>query len=148
MKIICKSEKDTQKLAKILSAELDQGDLLCLTGDLGAGKTTLTKHIAEALGITEHVNSPSYMIVNEYENKLNHFDVYRLGSVEEMYEIGYEEYFYSDRITIIEWADKIKEIIPEEALWISIKLGHSINERIIEIDERNSKLIKKLKEEF
>ena len=104
-------------LAKKLASRLKKGDILALVGDLGTGKTALTKYIAKGLGIKSEITSPTFTIVREYKEgrlPLYHFDVYRTGSVEEMYDLGYEEYFYGDGICVIEWADMISEIIPEE----------------------------------
>jgi len=135
MKILCENEKETKKIAKSVAKFLEAGSILCLDGDLGAGKTTFTQYLCQALGYEGYVNSPSYSIVNEYTNeiKINHFDVYRIYSVEELYEIGYEEYFFGDAITIVEWASKIKELIPEESIWITIELGKKENERVFHI---------------
>lgn len=135
MKILCENEKETKKIAKSVAKFLEAGSILCLDGDLGAGKTTFTQYLCQALGYEGYVNSPSYSIVNEYSNeiKINHFDVYRIYSVEELYEIGYEEYFFDDAITIVEWASKIKELIPEESIWITIELGKKENERVFHI---------------
>lgn len=104
--------------------EAKKGQIYCLIGDLGVGKTVFTKGFAEGLGIDEHITSPTFTIVNEYYTdklKFNHFDVYRIDDPDEMYEIGYEEYFYSDSVCLIEWANVIEELIPEEAIWINIE---------------------------
>jgi len=136
MKILCENEKKTKAIANSIAKALKPGAILCLDGDLGAGKTTFTQYLCKALGYQGYVNSPSYSIVNEYDHqiKINHFDVYRIYSIEELYEIGYEEYFFSDAITIIEWASKIKELIPKDSIWITIELGETIEERIFYIE--------------
>lgn len=136
MKIKCKNEHETKKLANQIAKQLKTGDILCLDGDLGAGKTTFSKYLCKALGYEGYVNSPSYSIVNEYsgEIKINHFDVYRLYSEEELYDIGFEEYLHEDAITIIEWAVKIENMIPEDSVWINIKLGCDINQRVFIIN--------------
>lgn len=135
MQVICKNENETKELAKKISKIITLGDILCLDGDLGAGKTTFTKYLCKNLGVDGYVNSPSYTLVNEYNGNVDiyHFDVYRIFSVEELYEIGFEEYISSNKIIIIEWAKKIEEIIPKEAIWIDISLGEDINERIFRI---------------
>ncbi len=135
MEILCKNEKETKEIAKAVAKLLAPGSILCLDGDLGAGKTTFTQYLCQALGYDGYVNSPSYSIVNEYSNdiKINHLDVYRIYSVEELYEIGYEEYFFGEAITIVEWASKIKELIPEDSIWITIELGKEQNERVFHI---------------
>ncbi|MCI6664885.1 MAG: tRNA (adenosine(37)-N6)-threonylcarbamoyltransferase complex ATPase subunit type 1 TsaE, partial [Lachnospiraceae bacterium] len=100
------------------------GQVYTLTGDLGVGKTVFTKGFASGLSIDEPVDSPTFTIVKEYlSGRLNfyHFDVYRIGDVSEMDEIGYEDYFYSDGVCIIEWANLIEEIIPSDAISVTIE---------------------------
>ena len=107
--------------------------MIALTGDLGTGKTALTKSIAEGLGITEVITSPTFNIVKEYYSgriPMYHFDVYRIGDIDEMYELGYEEYFYGNGVCIVEWADLIEDIIPEDAIRIDIEYGENEGERI------------------
>jgi len=131
--VIIKDESETKKFGLNLGKDLKKGDIVALTGDLGTGKTTLTKYIGEGLGITEMITSPTFTIIQEYYSgrlPLYHFDVYRINSIEEMDELGCEEYFYGDGITIIEWADKIMEIIPEEAIVINIEYGKTSDERV------------------
>lgn len=133
--IISHSEDETTEVGKKIAEQLNKGNIVCLNGDLGAGKTLLSKAIAAALGVKEPVTSPTFTIVHEYQGRLPlyHFDVYRIHDIDEMYEIGIEEYLYGEGVCLIEWADKIKEIIPEEALWIDISRGEKDNDRIIEI---------------
>ena len=119
-----KNEGDTVRYGKKLAEELSPGDIVCLVGDLGTGKTALTKAIAAGLGITEPIVSPTFNIVKEYHTgrlPLYHFDVYRIGDVEEMDEIGYEDYFYGDGVCLIEWANLIEEILPEKYTEIRIE---------------------------
>ena len=100
------------------------GQIYCLNGDLGVGKTVFTQGFAKGLGIEEPVNSPTFTIIQEYHEgrlPLYHFDVYRIGDVEEMDELGYEEYFYSDGVCLIEWSTLIQEIIPDNAIEIVIE---------------------------
>lgn len=100
------------------------GQICCLNGELGVGKTVFTQGFAAGLGILEPVNSPTFTIVQEYEEgrlPLYHFDVYRIGDIEEMEEIGYEEYFYGRGVCLIEWAALIQELIPEHAIQITIE---------------------------
>ncbi|QUH30198.1 tRNA (adenosine(37)-N6)-threonylcarbamoyltransferase complex ATPase subunit type 1 TsaE [Vallitalea guaymasensis] len=118
------SAEETKKIGKELGQDAKKGQIYCLMGDLGVGKTVFTKGFAEGLGIDEHITSPTFTIVNEYHTdklNFNHFDVYRIDDPDEMYEIGYEEYFYNDGVCLIEWANLIEEIIPEEAIWINIE---------------------------
>ncbi len=128
-------EAEMKSFGLKLADVLKPGDIVCLSGDLGAGKTTLTKSIAAGLGIEDYVTSPSYTIVNEYEGRLAlyHFDVYRINDIEEMYELGYEEYFYGQGVCVIEWAGMIEELLPENIVWIEIYQGESFEERKLHI---------------
>ena len=135
-KLIIKDEKQTKKFGLLLADKLAPGSVVALIGDLGTGKTALTKYIAEGLGIKEVITSPTFTIVQEYHDgriPLYHFDVYRINDVEEMYEIGYEEYFFGNGVCIVEWADLITEIMPEDAIVINITYGQNEGERIYEI---------------
>lgn len=133
MKIfVCNNESETKALAMKLAKIIKGGDLIGLNGDLGAGKTFFCKHVIHALGVTEDVTSPSYTILNDYGN-IYHFDVYRLNDIDEMYEIGYEEYFFSDGICFVEWSDEIESLLPEGYFKINMTLGQDIHERTIEI---------------
>ena len=118
------STEDTFEYAKKLGKNAKPGQVYTLTGDLGVGKTVFTKGFASGLLIDEPVDSPTFTIVKEYlSGRLNfyHFDVYRIGDVSEMDEIGYEDYFYSDGVCIIEWANLIEEIIPVDAISVTIE---------------------------
>jgi len=117
------SEKETFELGKNLGEQAKAGQIFCLNGDLGVGKTVFTQGFAKGLGIEENVNSPTFTIIQVYEEgriPLYHFDVYRIGNPEEMYEIGYEEYFFGEGVCLIEWSKLIEELIPEEAINIEI----------------------------
>lgn len=132
-KIVIKNEEETKKFGEKLCEKLTAGSIVALTGDLGTGKTTLTKAIAAGLGVTDVITSPTFNIVKQYDSgrlSLYHFDVYRIGDVDEMYEIGYEEYFFGDGVCVIEWADLIEEIIPDDAVRIEIEYGEKEGERI------------------
>lgn len=134
-KVVIKNESETKKFGLDLAKDLKKGSIVALIGDLGTGKTTLSKYIAEGLGISEMVTSPTFTIVQEYHSgrlPLYHFDVYRIGDQEEMYELGYEEYFYGDGVSIVEWADKIIGLIPEGAIVIHIEYGKEPDERVYE----------------
>ena len=131
--ILMKNEEAVRDFGREMGKNLSSGSIVALTGDLETGKTTLTKAIAEGLGVTETITSPTFNIVKQYESgrlPLYHFDVYRIGDVEEMYELGYEEYFFGSGICVIEWAELIDEIIPEEAISIQIGYGRGEGERI------------------
>ena len=126
------SEKETELLGGKIGRAAKPGMVVALIGDLGTGKTTLTKAIARGLGVTETVTSPTFNIIREYKSgriPLYHFDVYRIADPDEMFELGYEEYFYGDGICVVEWADIIEELLPEEALVIQIDRGVSEEER-------------------
>lgn len=117
------SEKETFELGKNLGEQAKAGQIFCLNGDLGVGKTVFTQGFAKGLGIEENVNSPTFTIIQVYEEgriPLYHFDVYRIVNPEEMYEIGYEEYFFGEGVCLIEWSKLIEELIPEEAINIEI----------------------------
>jgi len=146
IEIITTSEIETFEIGKKIAKILQKGDIICLTGDLGAGKTTITKSIAKYFSVEEYITSPTFTIVNEYNGaiKINHFDVYRVEEIEEMYEIGYEEYFFSDAICIIEWANLIEEIIPDNSLWIDIRRGEKDNERLFFISTKSDSLKERL----
>ena len=116
--------EDTFELGKKLGQNAKPGDVYTLVGDLGVGKTVFTQGLAEGLGIAEAVSSPTFTIVQVYEEgrlPLYHFDVYRIGEVSEMDEIGYEDYFYGEGVCLIEWADLIREILPERYTRIFIE---------------------------
>ena len=132
-RLVIRGLEDTERFGEALAAELEAGDVVALTGDLGAGKTTLTKSIAKGLGVTENVTSPTFTIVCEYMSgrlPLFHFDLYRIGSEEEAFEAGLEEYFHRGGVTVIEWADLVPELIPEDARVIDIEYGEEEDERI------------------
>ena len=118
------SAQETTELGKKLGQQAKPGELYTLVGDLGVGKTVLTQGIAEGLGITEAICSPTFTIVQVYEEgrmPFYHFDVYRIGDIEEMDEIGYEDYFYGEGLTMIEWANLIEEILPAKRKEITIE---------------------------
>jgi len=128
-----RNEEETRAFGHQLADRLEPGSVVALIGDLGTGKTTLSKYIAEGLGITEVVTSPTFTIVQEYHSgrlPLYHFDVYRIGDISEMEELGYEEYFFGDGVSLVEWADIIQELLPEEARIIRIEYGREPEERI------------------
>ena len=117
------SVEKTVELGERLGQILHKGDTVCLTGDLGTGKTAFTGGIARALGIGGYITSPTFTIVNEYEGKLPlyHFDVYRINNTDEMFETGYDEYISGSGVTVIEWAELIKEILPPERIDVNIE---------------------------
>ena len=140
MKIETNSEKETYELGYHLGQEAKAGQVFTLVGDLGVGKTVFTKGLAAGLGVEEPVSSPTFTIVQVYEEgrlPFYHFDVYRIGDVEEMDEVGYEDYVYGDGVSLIEWANLIEEILPEHRTQIKIEkdLNKGFDYRRIEICE-------------
>lgn len=136
-----KGPEETFALGEELGRKARAGQVYCLNGDLGVGKTVFTQGFAKGLGIEEPVNSPTFTIVQEYEKgrlKLYHFDVYRIGDVEEMDEIGYEDCFYGDGVCLIEWSNLIEEILPERVTSITIEkdLEKGFDYRRIAVEER------------
>lgn len=116
--------EETFRIGEMIGQKAKPGMIFCLNGDLGVGKTVLSKGIAKGLGITEPVSSPTFTIIQEYTEgrlPLYHFDVYRIGELDEMDELGYEDYFFGDGVCLIEWSSRIEELIPEEAIRITIE---------------------------
>ncbi len=135
-RLISNNEENTYEIGLEIGNLLKVGDVVCLTGDLGAGKTVMIKAIAKALGVEEDVTSPTFTIIHEYTGRIPiyHFDVYRIKKLEEMEDLGYEEYFYGEGVCLVEWASEIESIIPEERLWIDIKRNVGDNSRTIDIE--------------
>lgn len=136
------SPEETFQIGKALGEKAKSGMIICLNGDLGVGKTVFTQGFAKGLGIEESVNSPTFTIVQVYDEgrlPLYHFDVYRIGDYEEMYEIGYEDYFFGEGVCLIEWSKLIYEIIPAEHICVEIKKnlekGLDYREIIVEAKE-------------
>lgn len=124
MRIETSSPEETFELGKRLGEEAKPGAIYCLNGELGVGKTVFTQGFAQGLGIREPVNSPTFTIIQQYEEgriPLYHFDVYRIGDISEMDEIGYEDCFYGEGVCLIEWSEKIKELLPEQVIKITIE---------------------------
>lgn len=137
------SEKETFELGVKTGCNAEPGDVYTLIGDLGVGKTVFTKGLARGLGIEEPVSSPTFTIVQVYEDgrlPFYHFDVYRIGDIEEMEEIGYEDCIYGQGVTLIEWADLIREILPEKYVQITIEkdLAKGFDYRRITMEEKEN----------
>lgn len=118
------SPDETFEFGKDLGEKAGKGDIYCLVGDLGCGKTLFAQGFAKGLGVKEYVNSPTFTLIQEYEDgklPFYHFDVYRIENEEEMFEIGYEDYFYGQGVCLIEWANLIFSLIPENAVFITIE---------------------------
>ena len=136
--------EETFEVGRTIGMNAKPGQIYTLTGDLGVGKTVFTQGVAAGLGITEPVNSPTFTIIHEYEDgrlPFYHFDVYRIGDLEEMEEIGYDDYFFGQGICLIEWAELIEEILPEKRIEVTIEkdLEKGFEYRKITIEERGEK---------
>ena len=128
-----KNEEETRQFGLDLAENLKAGDVIALIGNLGTGKTALTRYVAEGLGIHERISSPTFKIVKEYDSgrlPLYHFDVYRIADPEEMFNIGADEYFFGQGVCVIEWADMIEELLPENTKFIYLEYGQNPEERI------------------
>lgn len=141
MRIIeTRSAGETAEAGALLAKDAAAGNVYALLGDLGVGKTTFSQGFAGGLGVKDYVNSPTFTILQIYDDgrlPLYHFDVYRIEDPDEMEEIGYEEYFYADGVCLIEWADQIEELLPENTIRITIEkdLEKGFDYRRITIDE-------------
>lgn len=150
MKKILKNLEDTKMFGINFGKALKPGDIVCLNGDLGAGKTTLTKSIGLGLGVEDYITSPTFALINEYRGKfpVYHFDIYRLEHIEEIDDLGFDEYIYGKGVSIIEWADRIEKALPQERITIDIEKGKGEEERILNISgfgKRYREIIKELK---
>ena len=137
--------EETFEVGRKIGMNAKPGQIYTLTGDLGVGKTEFTQGVAAGLGITEPVNSPTFTIIQEYEDgrlPFYHFDVYRIGDLEEMEEIGYDDYFFGQGICLIEWAELIEEILPEKRIEVIIEkdLEKGFEYRKITIEERGEEV--------
>lgn len=151
MEYIVTTVDETYKIGKLIGSRVNSGDIICLIGDLGTGKTHLTKGIAKGLDIKDHITSPTFTIVNEYIGrlKLYHFDVYRVNDPDEIAAIGFDEYIFSDGVSVIEWANYIEELIPTNNLSITIeklpKLGDDFRKINIRYSDKRYDYIKEIK---
>jgi tRNA threonylcarbamoyladenosine biosynthesis protein TsaE len=138
LNIITFSAIETADAGFKLGSILNRGDVVCLIGGLGTGKTAFTGGIAEALGIEGYITSPTFTIVNEYQGRipLYHFDAYRIANADEMFEIGFDEYLEANGIVVIEWADLIREILPHDYVGIHIEKDIAVDpdKRIISME--------------
>ncbi len=136
MEIITNSPAETEEAGARLAEQLTPGTVVAFTGDLGAGKTAFTRGLARGLGITERVTSPTFTIVNEYEGgrlPLFHFDLYRLGSPEELFDIGWEDYLVRGGVCAVEWSETMEEELEERTIRVDIRRGEHDNQRILTI---------------
>lgn len=127
------------EVSDYLISQRDRADVIAFFGPMGAGKTTLIKDLCHRMGVTDEVNSPTFAIINEYATlegePVYHFDFYRIKKLEEAYDIGFENYFYSGHLCLIEWPEMILPLLPEHCLRVDINLGATDDERLIEIDD-------------
>jgi len=150
IEIITQSQRETMQLGSRLAKLLKAGDIVCLYGDLGTGKTTLVKGMAKGLKINEaHVHSPTFVLMNLYEGRipLFHFDFYRLDDIEQIGMIGYDEFLYDNGIAVVEWAEKLKSLTPKEYLHIQLKHRNE-DQRVIKMSARGKRykeIIEKIK---
>jgi len=140
------SEKETEKLGEKLGRLVEPGTIILIKGDLGTGKTVFTRGIARGLGIEEHVTSPTFTLIHQYQGRLPlyHFDIYRIEDPDEMYDIGYEEFFYGNGVAVVEWPEKMEWLLPDEYLEIVIERIHldSQDGRKIRLTGKGAKYIK------
>lgn len=136
--VVLTNEDETRRFGEELGSKLEPGTIIALTGDLGAGKTTLSKAIAKGLGVTDTITSPTFTIVCEYDSgrlPLYHFDVYRVNDSEELFEIGFDDYIHGKGVCLIEWANLLEEgLLPENAMNINLEYGKTEDERILTIE--------------
>lgn len=136
MRYVTNSEEETEALGARLAAVLTPGTVVAFTGDLGAGKTAFTRGLARGLGVTDRVTSPTFTIVNEYEGgrlPLFHFDMYRLASSEELFDIGWEDYLQRGGVCTVEWSENVSDALEEDALSVEISRGEQDGQRVIVI---------------
>ncbi len=151
MEIRLSNLEETSEFGIWLGEFLKSGDILCLNGDLGAGKTTLTKSIGLGLGVNDYITSPTFTLINEYSGRISlyHFDVYRLENAHELDDLGFDDYFYGNGVSVIEWAEKIENTLPKDRMVINIRRGNNDDERLLEIvgfGDRYDELLEELKE--
>ena len=137
MTYVTNSPAETEALGQRLAERLQPGDVIAYTGDLGAGKTAFTRGLARGLGITERITSPTFTIVNEYQGgrlPLFHFDMYRLGSSDELFDIGWEDYLARGGVCAVEWSEIVADALEEDCIRVDIRQGDTENQRKITIE--------------
>ena len=133
---VSNSEEETEALGRRLGEILDQSTVVAFTGDLGAGKTAFTRGLAKGLDIPDRVTSPTFTIVNEYEGgrlPLFHFDMYRLSSADELFDIGWEDYLARGGVCAVEWSENVREAVDSHTIWVEIRRGEGQDQRVIQI---------------
>lgn len=147
-KYLTHSEEETVTLACEFAQRLERGDVIALWGELGTGKTRFVKGVCEAFAANQHVSSPSFVILNRYEGKgrdqremfVYHLDLYRVKSVEEIYDLGYEEFIYGDGITLVEWPEQLQDLLPPTRYDVRLTYGEQDSERGISIELLNAEV--------
>ena len=137
MEHVTNSPEETEALGEMLAGRLEPGTVIAFTGDLGAGKTAFVRGLARGLGITERVTSPTFTIVNEYEEgrlPLFHFDMYRLGSADELFDIGWEDYLMRGGVCAVEWSENVADALEDGCLRVDIRRGERDDQRRITIE--------------
>ena len=137
MEHVTNSPEETEALGEMLAGRLEPGTVIAFTGDLGAGKTAFVRGLARGLGIAERVTSPTFTIVNEYEGgrlPLFHFDMYRLGSADELFDIGWEDYLARGGVCAVEWSENVSDALEEGCLRVDIRRGERDDQRRITIE--------------
>lgn len=137
MEFVTNSERETEELGAQLAGKLEPGAVIAFTGDLGAGKTAFTRGLARGLGISERITSPTFTIVNEYEGgrlPLFHFDMYRVASFDELFDIGWEDYLAREGVCAVEWSENIADALEEGTISVEIRRGASESQRVITIE--------------
>ena len=139
MQIVIESKDSLESAAKQFIAQMGDNKVFAFQGDMGAGKTTFIKAVCNELGVTESVASPTFAIINEYKDKegssIYHFDFYRINNIEEVFDFGYEDYFYSGSICFIEWPDIVESLLPEDCVRITIEEQEN-GARILKLNEK------------
>lgn len=137
VEFVTNSEQETEELGARLAERLEPGAVIAFTGDLGAGKTAFTRGLARGLGISDRVTSPTFTIVNEYEGgrlPLFHFDMYRLGSSDELFDIGWEDYLARGGVCAVEWSENVSGALEEGSVLVEIRRGARDNQRVIAVE--------------
>lgn len=136
MEYISNSPAETEALGEALAARLTAGTVVAFTGDLGAGKTAFTRGLARGLGVPDRVTSPTFTIVNEYEGgrlPLFHFDMYRLGSADDLFDIGWEDFLRRGGVCAVEWSETVQEALDADTIYVDIRRGAEDNQRVLTI---------------
>lgn len=135
MEYLSHSPEETEQLGELLGRTLRPGSVVAYRGDLGMGKTAFTRGLARGLGCTCRVTSPTFTIVNEYSGALPlfHFDMYRLDSSDDLFDIGWEDYLSRGGVCAVEWSERVEDALPDDTLWVSIARGNGENDRIITV---------------